>query len=87
MTLAAAQQFIQRAARDSETVCRINAASDKTAIQGILTELELNFGPEEFELAYYHVLTWCRTHEQAEVVKEIKVWWDYLQFTLEHVKK
>jgi hypothetical protein len=83
MTLAAAQQFIQRAINDPDMVSRMNAAPDGTAIRQILEQMNLPFDKEEFDPAYVNMLTWCQTHEQAEAVKEIRVWWDFLWFTLQ----
>ena len=82
MTLDAAQKFIQRATWDSDLVDQINSASDAAEIQQILSVLHLPFNHEEFEQAYYNVLTWCQTHEQADIVKGIKLWWDCLGFSI-----
>lgn len=82
MTLAAAQKFIQRTVSDYDLVDRINAAPDSEEIQQILSGLNLHFNHEEFEKAYFNVLTQCQTHEQAEIVKGIKMWWDCLGFCL-----
>lgn len=83
MTLAAAQQFIQRAVNDREMVCRINSAANRYEVRQILSELDLCFDQDEFEPAFFNVLTWCRTFEQAEAVKEVKMWWDFLGIYLE----
>jgi hypothetical protein len=84
MTLAAAQTFIQAVVNDPELVTRINLADDIAALQGILSELEMAFSDEEFEQAYFNVLTWCRTFQQAEAVKEIKLWWNGLRYCMIH---
>ena len=78
MTIAAAQKFIQQAVNDSGLIQRINAAPNEEGVREILAELGMEFNLEEFEMAYYNVLTWCQTHEQAEAVKEVKLWWDCL---------
>lgn len=83
MTLAAAQQFIQRAVNDRELVQRINKAADNESVRHVLSELGLDFNYVEFEQAYFNVLTWCQTYDQAEAVKEVKLWWDYLGYCLE----
>lgn len=82
MTLAAAQQFIQRVIADSDLVDQINDAADSDDIRKILGDLNLPFNHEEFEQAYYNVLTWCQTYEQADIVKGIKLWWDCLGYSL-----
>ena len=82
MSLDAAQKFIQRAVSDSDLVDQINSAADSTEIQQILFDMNLSFNHEEFEQAYYNVLTWCQTHEQADIVKGIKLWWDCLGYSM-----
>ena len=82
MTLAAAQHFIQQSINDPTLVRQINAAADSASVRQILSELEMDFNYEEFEQAYYNVLTWCHTHQQADAVKEIKLWWDCLGISL-----
>ena len=82
MTIAAAEQFIQRSVNDPELVCQINLASDSAEIINILSGLGLLFNHEEFERAYFNVLTWCQNPEQAEAVKGVKMWWDCLGFCL-----
>ena len=83
MTLASAQQFIQRAVNDTDLVYRINSAPDREAVRKILNELNLSFEPDEFEPAFLNVLTWCQTYEQVQAVKEIKTWWSLLMFALD----
>ena len=83
MTLAAAQQFIQRAVNDPDMVRRMNDARDKSAVRKILDELKFNFNREEFEPAYLNLLTCCQTEAQADAVKEVKLWWDCLEYTFQ----
>ena len=82
MTIAAAESFIQQALLDPISIQKINAAPNKTAVEQVFAELGLSFNDEEFEQAYINLLTCCQTIEQAETVKEIKLWWDYFQYTL-----
>lgn len=82
MTIAAAESFIHQALSDPTLVQRINAASDKAAVKQLFAELKLSFDNEEFELAHLNLLTCCQTLEQAEAVKEMKLWWDYFQYAL-----
>ena len=82
MTIAAAQKFILKAVQEPELVSRINAADDEAEIRDILSQEQFIFNHDEFEKAYFNVLTWCQTSEQAEVVEEIKMWWDYLGICL-----
>lgn len=85
MTLASAQQFIQRAVNDPALVQEINAAPDHEEIEQILTTHQFSFNGEHFEQAYFNVLTWCQTHEQADAVKEVKLWWDCLQQCMDRI--
>lgn len=78
MSLDAAQKFIVTAAADQTLVQTINEAGDDVAIRQILAENGFEFNYEEFEKAYFNVLTWCQTVEQASAVKEVKQWWDCL---------
>ena len=86
MTVAAAQKFIHRIQTEQALVSRINGADDETALREILSELDLPFNYQEFEQAYHNTLTRCQTTEQADAVKEIKTWWDYLGHCLSHNK-
>lgn len=82
MTLDAAQKFIQKTVVDANLVCEINQAPNMAEVDQILSRYKMDFSDEEFELAYYNVLSWCQTCEQSEAVKEVKVWWNFLIFTL-----
>ena len=87
MTLAAAQAFIQRAVSDHDMVDRIQTATDDHEVRQILIEMGFEFNHEEFEQAYYNVLTWCQTESQADHVKEIKLWWDCMGYFFGVVEK
>ncbi|MHC4553090.1 MAG: Nif11-like leader peptide family RiPP precursor [Planctomycetota bacterium] len=80
MTIAMAQQFIERVVNDKALADQINAAPDSEAIQTTLSDLGYCFNHEEFEKAYYNVLTNCQTYGQAEFIKGIKLWWDCLGY-------
>ena len=75
MTMAAAQKFIQRALRDPDLVRQVNRAPDNAALVQLLAEQGLSFNYDEFDEASRHLLTECQTHEQAQVIEEIKLWW------------
>ncbi len=78
MTTAGAQKFIQQTLWDRDLVCQVNGASDREALAPLLVERDMSFNYEEFEESCNHLLTQCQTHEQAETIKEIKLWWDCL---------
>lgn len=82
MTVAAAETLIRKAMSDPAMVQRINAAPDRSAVDRIFAGLDLKFNELEFEQAHLYLLTCCQTIEQAEAVKAIKQWWDFLQYTL-----
>jgi hypothetical protein len=69
--------------KDPDLVCHINSAADKSEVQRILNKCSLNFDEDEFEPAYFNVLTWCQTHDQAEAVQEVGQWWTYLMHILD----
>ncbi len=78
MTIAAARKFIQQALWDHDWVRRVNSAPDLAALEQMLTELDMCFNYQEFEEACNHLLTQCQTHEQGQVIKEIRLWWQCL---------
>lgn len=82
MTIAGAQRFIEQVVTDEQLVGRINSASDSQAVRQILFDLDFCFNHEDFDKAYYNVLTACQTYGQAEIVKGIKLWWDCLGYSL-----
>lgn len=78
MTITAAQKFIQQALWDRDLVRQANGAPDRATLARMLGERDMAFSYEEFEDSCNHLLTQCQTQEQAETVKEIKLWWDCL---------
>ena len=50
----------------------------KEEIDYILEGEAMSFSAHEFEDAYNHRLTECQTSEEAETLKELKLWWDLL---------
>lgn len=87
MTIAAAESFIRRAVSGPELVQRINTATDRAAVNEIFSEFDISFTQEEFEQAYFNLLTCCQIIEQAKAVKEVKLWWDCLGYALDQHEK
>ncbi len=86
MTIAAADSFIRQTMARPVLVQQINMIPDKAGLKRNLAELNLSFNRDEFETAYTNLLTCCQTIEQAESLKEIKLWWDCLEYTLEQAE-
>ena len=84
MTLDAAQKFIVAAVQEPELVERINLAADSEGVKRILAENDFEFNYEEFEKAYFNVLTWCQNIDQANAVEQVKAWWDFLGSCLDN---
>jgi hypothetical protein len=82
MTIAAAELLIRQAVSDPEWVQRINAAADRAAVNELFFALDISFNHEEFEQACFNLLTSCQVIEQAEAVKEVKLWWNCLEYIL-----
>lgn len=78
MSIAHAKTFIKRASLEPKLIYRINEAPDQHAVQMILTEEGLSFNVHEFEEAYSNLLTQCQTIDQANMLNEIKMWWELL---------
>ena len=82
MTVAIAKKFIKRGLGDSELRARLNGASDIVELQQILEDENLGFSPDNFDEAFYEMLTECQTMEAADQTKEFRVWWELLYKTL-----
>ena len=82
MTIASAESFIRQVISTPALVQRLNAAPDRAAIKEIISELGPGFDTDQFQQAYFNLLTHCQADTQAELIKEVKLWWDYLEFTL-----
>ena len=78
MTIANAKEFIKRGMRDQELRDRLNGALTVDELYRTLGENELVFSPEELEEAYSNGLTLCQFEEQADRLKEFRMWWDLL---------
>ncbi len=82
MTVAAADLFIRQIINRPDLARQLNAAPDQASVHQILSGLNLVFTREDFETAYTNLLTCCQILDRAEMLKEIKLWWDWLEVTL-----
>jgi hypothetical protein len=46
--------------------------------ENVLAEESLTFSPHDFDEAFHHRLTQCQEEEEADQIKEFKMWWDLL---------
>ena len=78
MTIENAMNFIQRGLHDGALRKRLNGASSPPERVKILEEEALTFSDAEFDEAYHHLLTQCQEEDQAETIKEFKLYWELL---------
>jgi hypothetical protein len=78
MTIGNALAFIKRGLEDRKLRARLNSATGPQQIQDILIEEKLSFSAHDFDEAYHHQLTLCQEEEQADQLKEFKMWWGLL---------
>ncbi len=78
MSLNNAIKFIDEARRNSDLRTKLNTAADNATREEILHELDLVFNYAEFEDAYNSMLANCQFEEQADDLKNFKLWWDFL---------
>ena len=83
MTIGDALAFIKRSLSDSALRSKLNGAESKSEIEKILADELLSFNSNEFEDAYNHKLTECQEEEDADQLKELKLWWDILGQVIE----
>lgn len=81
MTMRKALGFIERGLHDAELRRRLNKASSVSECEQVLGEENLTFSPRDFDEAVHHRLTQCQEAEEADQIKEFKMWWDLLQAT------
>ena len=76
MSIGNAKTFIKSAMGDKALRDAINAASSNEELESILKERKIPFSYAEFDEAYHNMLTECQFEEQADQLKEFKMWWD-----------
>ncbi len=78
MTIGNALTFIERGLTDSVLRERLNAATGLPELDDVLAEEKLLFSAHDFDEAFHHRLTQCKEMEEAEQIREFKMWWDLL---------
>jgi hypothetical protein len=81
MTIGNALGFIERGLHDTDLRKRLNTAATVQECERLLGDEDLNFSPHDFDEAFHHRLTQCQEAEEAEQIKEFKMWWDLLRGT------
>lgn len=82
MTIGNALTFIKRGRHDRDLRARINAIRTLAELDNVLTREGLSFTPHEFDEAYHNRLFECQFAEDADQIKEFKMWWDLVSQSL-----
>ncbi|MBU1054006.1 MAG: hypothetical protein KKC46_09275 [Proteobacteria bacterium] len=83
MTIGNALTFIERGLKDSALRNRLNSATNPSELQNALGDEKLEFSAHDFDEAFHHRLTQCQEEEDADQIKEFKLWWYLLSRSLE----
>jgi hypothetical protein len=78
MTIGNALTFIKRGQEDGALRARLNAANSPHELEAVLSEEKFVFSSHDFDEAYHHRLTECQEEEEADRLKEFKMWWELL---------
>ncbi len=78
MSIHHAKKFITVGMEDAQLRERLNSAATMTELLAITGEYGVSFTPGEFEDACNNLLVQCQFEEQADQLKEFKMWWDLL---------
>ncbi len=78
MTIGNALTFIKKGRQDISLRRRLNASKSQKEIEAVLAAENLVFSAHDFDEAYHHSLTLCQEYEEAEELKEFKLWWDLI---------
>ncbi|NLD94841.1 MAG: hypothetical protein GX639_19470 [Fibrobacter sp.] len=86
MPISDAKKFLCEIIENDSLRGYLNRAESRVEIKAILKEVSYEFTYAELDEAYRNILVNCQTESQAELVKEVKKWWDLLMFvTPEHI--
>ena len=83
MTVHDASVFIERGLYDTPLRARLYSASSKVDLYDVLASEGLVFVDNEFDDAFYALLTQCQTEEKADQLREFKMWWNFLHQMVE----
>lgn len=87
MTIGNAQGFIKQALGDNGLRTCLNRAASTAEVHTILARKSFQFSYDDFDQAYYLQLVKCQEMEQAEQLKEFKLWWDLILTSLNRMDK
>ena len=85
MTIANAKKFIDRGMADDQFRGELNGTDSISELYRTLNDSGLPFSPEEFEEAFRNRLVQCQFEEQADRLREFKMWWDLLHRFLGYI--
>ncbi len=80
MSINDARRFLKTITTDNELRDKLNKTNSHSEIITILQCASYDFSGEEINDAYRNLLISCQSEEQANMVKELKLWWDTLWF-------
>lgn len=78
MAVEDARRFIKQVATDHDLRDRINTVSTQEALNTVLKESGYEFSHAEMDQAHQLLLTNSQSAEEATLVNEIKMWWDFI---------
>lgn len=78
MTIGNARGFIQQGLGDKKLRTCLNRSSSTEEVHTILARENFKFSYADFDQAYSLQLVKCQEPEQAEQLKEFKLWWDLI---------
>ncbi len=75
MTIGNALTFIKRGMTDEVLRKSLNMSEDMGGLEQILKRENLMFSFHEFDEAFNHRLVQCQEEQEADHLKEFKLWW------------
>ncbi len=81
MPIGDARKFLTMAMNDATLRKELNKAVDQEARTAILEARKMAFTDNEFQDGFRSMLVQCQTEDAADQLREIKMWWEFLQRT------
>ena len=78
MSVENAKIFIKKALNDKELRDGVNAASNSEEVAAFLESKNLAFNYSELDEAHSNLLTQCQHEDEANELKEFRMWWDMI---------
>lgn len=76
MSVENAKIFIKRALNDKELRDGVNSASTSEEVTAFLESKNIGFTFSELNEAHTSLLTQCQSEDDAQELKEFRMWWD-----------